>query len=87
MRGRKYLELKEAAEYLRVSETTFKKHVRPGVPCSYIGTKPVFHAVDLDAYMNDHRHFAADKPQRAKGSAHNLVRLNTKASQVAEALG
>jgi hypothetical protein len=87
MKARKYLELGEAADYLRVSETTFKKHVRPNVPCSYIGTKPVFHATDLDAYMTDHRHFANDRPKRIKGSAHNLVRLNPKAANISEALG
>lgn len=81
-----YLTLEEAADYLRVSPRTFRRHVRPFVLCSYVGSKPVFSSAALDAYMTDHQTVIADRPKRAKGATGNLVRLNPKAADFAERL-
>lgn len=79
-----YFDQEEAAAYIRVSEATFKRHVSEAVPCSFIGAKKVFSRIDLDAFMTDHRAFATDRPQRKKGNANNLVKMNPKAAALAE---
>lgn len=82
-----YLTQAEAAAYCRVCVTTFKKEVRPLIPCSYVGRKPVFHTEDLDAYMTEHKHFTVRKAKRGKGSAAALVQGNAAAARVLKELG
>jgi hypothetical protein len=79
--------LEEAAEYLRVCHSTFKKHVRPKVPCSYIGDKPVWHTRDLDAFMTDHTHFVVPRAGRGKSSARARFRSTPGAAKIAQELG
>lgn len=82
-----YFEQTEAADYIRVSETTFKRHVLVAVPCTFVGAKKVFAKEDLDQYMLDNKSFAKDRPQRKRGSASNLVKINPKAAAIAEQMG
>ncbi len=82
-----YLTLAEAAEYLRVSLSTFKKEVRPVVPCCRVGRKPVFRAADLDAYMTEHTYFTTQRARRGKGSGESAFASNTNATKLFKELG
>ena len=80
-----YLTLEEAAAYVRVSPSTFRKHVYGKVERHMIGRKPMFKPVELDAYMTDHAHtptVAAARRRKAKA----LVRASKQIADLAAEL-
>jgi excisionase family DNA binding protein len=80
-----YLTLEEAARYLRVSPTTFRKHVYPKIERHMIGRKPMFKPSELDAYMTEHAHTPTVAKQRRR-KARALVRSSKQIADIAAEL-
>lgn len=45
---------KEAAEAIGVSGDTFDRHVRPELPCVYVGATRLWRVADLEAWLVKH---------------------------------
>ena len=45
----------EAADYMKVCLSSFKKNIKPEVPAIKIGRRVLFDVKDLDAYMEAHK--------------------------------
>ena len=45
----------EAADYMKVCLSSFKKNIQPEVPAIKIGRRVLFDQKDLDAYMEAHK--------------------------------
>lgn len=45
----------EAADYMKVCLSSFKKNIQPEVPAIKIGRRVLFDVKDLDAYMEAHK--------------------------------
>lgn len=72
----------EAAQYLRISLTTFKARVRPAIPCRKVGAKPLFLRSDLDAFITDHTTFVVVRPSKAKTGAQFRATSDARAAKV-----
>ena len=45
----------EAADYMKICLSSFKKNVQPEIPSVRIGRRVLFDVKDLDAYMEAHK--------------------------------
>lgn len=45
----------EAADYMKVCLSSFKKNIQPNIPAIKIGRRVLFDVKDLDAYMEAHK--------------------------------
>ena len=85
MTSARYLTLQEAADYIRVSATTFRKHVYHRVERHMVGRKPMFKPSELDAYMTEHAHTPTVAKQRRR-KARALVRASKQIADLAAEL-
>ncbi len=45
----------EAADYVKVCLSSFKKNIQPVIPAIKIGRRVLFDQKDLDKYLEDHK--------------------------------
>ena len=45
----------EAADYMKICLSSFKKNIQPEIPAIRIGRRVLFDVKDLDAYMESHK--------------------------------
>lgn len=48
------LQRKQAAAAIGVSGDTFDRHIRPELPCVYVGATRLYRVADLDAWLAEH---------------------------------
>jgi len=68
----RYLDLKEAAEYLPLSERTIRQHLKE-IPCFRYGKKIIFKKSELDQWMEGFRVRDQDLDQAMKMAEEMLV--------------